>query len=93
MTLDGRPLAPAELEATIAQAMAKANVAGLSVAILNDGQIAYTHAFGYRDRAVRVAFDTETVTGAASLSKTVPTPARRCPTAWAGSPKATAARA
>jgi CubicO group peptidase (beta-lactamase class C family) len=70
-TLDGKPLSPADLEATIAQTMAKANVAGLSVAILNDGQIAYTHAFGYRDRAVRVAFDTETVTGAASLSKTV----------------------
>ena len=51
--------------------MQKANVAGLSVAILNDGHIAYTHAFGFRDKAAGIPFDTETVTGAASLSKTV----------------------
>lgn len=70
-TLDGKAVPVSELEASVEQAMEKANVAGLSVAILNDGQIAYTHAFGYRDKAVRVAFDTETVTGAASLSKTV----------------------
>jgi CubicO group peptidase (beta-lactamase class C family) len=61
----------AELEASIEGAMQKANVAGLSVAIINDGHIAYTHAFGYRDKAAGIPFDTETVTGAASLSKTV----------------------
>ena len=70
-TLDGKPLPRAELEALIEQAMEKANVAGLSVAIINDGQIAYTHAFGYRDKAAGSLFDTQTVTGAASLSKTV----------------------
>jgi len=70
-TLDGSPVSPAELEAAIEEAMQKANVAGLSVAIINDGQIAYTHAFGFRDKAAGIPFDTETVTGAASLSKTV----------------------
>ena len=70
-TLDGEPVSLAELEAAIEGAMQKANVAGLSVAIINDGQIAYTHAFGFRDKAAGIPFDTETVTGAASLSKTV----------------------
>ena len=69
-TLDGK-IPVDELEAVIAQAVEKANVAGLSVAIINDGQIAYTHAFGYRDKAAGSLFDTQTVTGAASLSKTV----------------------
>jgi len=70
-TLDGKPVPPAELEALIETTMEKANVAGLSVAIINDGQIAYTHAFGSRDKAAGIPFNTETVTGAASLSKTV----------------------
>jgi len=70
-TLGGGTIAVDELEATIFQIMAKANVAGLSVAVINDGQIAYTHAFGNRDKAAGSPFDTQTVTGAASLSKTV----------------------
>ena len=70
-TLDGEPVSPAELEAAIEEAMQKANVAGLSVAIINDGHIAYTHAFGFRDKSAGIPFDTETATGAASLSKTV----------------------
>jgi len=77
-TLGGMPVSPAELEAFIEQSMAKASIAGLSVAItesrhfgINDGQIAYTHAFGYRDKAAGIPFEAETVTGAASLSKTI----------------------
>lgn len=69
--LDGTPVSTAEMEAAIEQAMAKANVAGLSVAIINNNRIAYTHAFGYRDKAGGTPFDTQTVTGAAPLSKTV----------------------
>src|SRR5512136_401511 len=70
-TLDGGTIAVDELEAAVSQTMENANVAGLSVAIINDGKIAYTGAFGYRDKGARVALDTQTVTGAASLSKTV----------------------
>lgn len=69
--LDGTRVSPVELEASIEQTMAKANVAGLSVAIINDNRIATTYAFGYRDEAAGIPFDTQTVTGAASLSKTV----------------------
>jgi len=54
VTLDGTPVSIPELEASIEQAMQKANVAGLSVAILNDSQIAYTHAFGFRDKAAGI---------------------------------------
>ena len=42
----GGPFRLPNWKASIEQAMAKANVAGLSVAIINDGRIAYTHAFG-----------------------------------------------
>jgi len=69
--LDGGTVPVNELEAAIGQAVEKANVAGLSVAILNDGHIAYTRAFGSRDKAAGIPFDEKTVTGAASLSKTV----------------------
>jgi len=60
-----------ELDAAIGQAMVKASVAGMSVAILNDGQIAYTRVYNFRDKATGIPFDEKTVTGAASLSKTV----------------------
>jgi CubicO group peptidase (beta-lactamase class C family) len=70
-TLDGKRVSLPELEASIEQAMEKANVAGLSVAIISDDQIAYTHGFGFRDNAAGIPFEAGTVTGAASLSKTV----------------------
>jgi CubicO group peptidase (beta-lactamase class C family) len=70
-TLDGDTVPVDRLEAAIRHAMAKANVAGLSVAIINDGRIAYVRGFGFRDRAAGIPFDEQTVTGAASLSKTV----------------------
>ena len=68
-TLDGGTVPVDELEAVIRQAMEKANVAGLSVAIINDGRIVYTHAFGYRDKAAGIPFDTEMVTSATSLQQ------------------------
>jgi CubicO group peptidase (beta-lactamase class C family) len=71
VALGGKNIGLAEMEASVQQAMAKANVAGLSVAIINDRQIAYVHAFGYRDQARGIPFTTQTVTAAASLSKTV----------------------
>jgi CubicO group peptidase (beta-lactamase class C family) len=46
--LDGTSASPGELEASIEEAMEKANVKGLSLTIINDNQIAYPHAFGYR---------------------------------------------
>jgi CubicO group peptidase (beta-lactamase class C family)/pimeloyl-ACP methyl ester carboxylesterase len=69
-TLGGKAVSNAELEATIARAMEKADVAGLSCAILNDGQVVYQKAFGYRDKRAGTLNDEETVFNAASFSKT-----------------------
>jgi CubicO group peptidase (beta-lactamase class C family) len=71
VALDGKPIGLADMEASVQQAMAEASVTGLSVVILNDREIAYVHSFGYRDQARRIPFTTQTVTAAASLSKTV----------------------
>jgi CubicO group peptidase (beta-lactamase class C family)/pimeloyl-ACP methyl ester carboxylesterase len=69
-TLGGEAVSPAELEATIERAMDKADVAGLSCAILNGGQVVYQKAFGYRDKRAGTLNDVETVFNAASFSKT-----------------------
>lgn len=69
-TLDGKPVSPTELEAFIEQTMAKAEVAGLSCAIINDAQIVYQKAFGFRDQRAGTRNDEQTVFNAASFSKT-----------------------
>jgi CubicO group peptidase (beta-lactamase class C family) len=69
--LDGRSVPTAELQAFIEQTMEKANVAGLSCAIINDGRVVYRKAFGHRDKSTGARNNEETVFAAASLSKTV----------------------
>jgi CubicO group peptidase (beta-lactamase class C family) len=69
--IDGETIATSELEAFIEQTMAKANVAGMSVAILNDSQLVYQKAFGYRDRSDGKRNDVQTVFSGASFSKPV----------------------
>jgi len=70
-TLDGKSISAAELEASIEQIMDNANVAGLSCAILNDSQIVYQKAFGYRNKSDGTRNDEQTLFSAASFSKTV----------------------
>src|SRR5512137_2123118 len=50
--LDGGSISTSELEAFIEQTMQKANVTGLSVAILNDSQLVYQKAFGYKNKEI-----------------------------------------
>jgi len=69
--LDGDPIEIAAMESEIFEWMRKAGVPGLSVAILNDSQVAYTHAFGVKNAKTGEPLDTETVFNAASFSKTV----------------------
>ncbi|HUT21401.1 MAG TPA: serine hydrolase, partial [Anaerolineae bacterium] len=69
-TLGGKAVSPAELEAFIERTMEKADVAGLSCVILNDGQVVYQKAFGYRDKRAGTLNDEETIFNAASFSKT-----------------------
>lgn len=70
-TLDGKSISTVELEALIEQTMEKADVAGLSCAILNDSQIVYQKAFGYRNKSDGTLNDEQTLFSAASFSKTV----------------------
>jgi CubicO group peptidase (beta-lactamase class C family) len=69
--LDGSSVPTAELEAFVEQTMGKADVAGLSCAIINDGRVVYRKAFGVRDKSTGTRNDEETVFGAASFSKPV----------------------
>ncbi len=69
--LDGSSLSTAELEAFVEQIMEKADVTGLSCAILNDSQIVYQKAFGYKNKSDGTRNDEQTLFSAASFSKTV----------------------
>jgi len=70
-TLDGKSISTIELEVFIEQIMEKANVAGLSCAILNDSQIVYQKAFGYKNKNDGSRNDEQTLFSAASFSKPV----------------------
>ena len=70
-TIDGASITTDELEVFIEQIMQKANVAGLSLAIINDSQVVYQKAFGYKNQDEGSLNDEQTVFSAASFSKTV----------------------
>jgi CubicO group peptidase (beta-lactamase class C family) len=70
-SLTGEAIAIPEMEAAIGEAMAKAGVAGLSMAIINDDQVVYRRAFGAKDSETGAPNDEETIFGAASFSKPV----------------------
>jgi len=67
--VDGRSVPTAELEASIEQLMEKADVTGLSCAIINEGRVVYRKAFGDRNKSTGARNDEETVFAAASFSK------------------------
>jgi CubicO group peptidase (beta-lactamase class C family) len=46
-TLDGRVLTPAQIERSVQALMDSADVAGLALALLNDGKVVYRRAFGF----------------------------------------------
>ncbi len=69
--LDGTSVSTAELEAFIEQTMKKADVPGLSLAILNDSQVVYEKAFGYKNKSDGTLNDEQTLFSAASFSKPV----------------------
>jgi serine-type D-Ala-D-Ala carboxypeptidase/endopeptidase len=70
-TLNGGTISTSELNAFIKQSMEKAGVAGLSCTILNDSQIVYQKAFGYRNKEEGTRNDEKTHFLAASFSKAV----------------------
>jgi CubicO group peptidase (beta-lactamase class C family) len=67
--LDGRAIAPAEIDATAARLMKAADVPGLSLALFNGGKIVYLNAYGVRDQEKNLPLDVNSVMTGASLSK------------------------
>jgi CubicO group peptidase (beta-lactamase class C family) len=70
-THEGEPVSIPELEAFISQTMKEGGVTGLSCAILNDSEIVYRKAFGFKDAKAGTKNDEETIFAAASFSKPV----------------------
>ena len=69
--VDGTDVSADEMERYIAAVMDSAGVTGLQMAIINEGELAYTHEFGLKSGAAGLAPDSETVFAGCSLSKPV----------------------
>jgi CubicO group peptidase (beta-lactamase class C family) len=67
--LDGSKIAPAEIDATVTRLMRAAEVTGVSVAILNDGKIAYLKSYGVADKEKSRPLTEDSVMTAASFTK------------------------
>jgi CubicO group peptidase (beta-lactamase class C family) len=69
--LDGGAVSTVELETFIAETMEKADVTGMSCAIINDAEVVYQKAFGLKDAKAGTQNDEGTIFAAASFSKPV----------------------
>ena len=69
--LDGNSISTVQLEAFVEQVMEKAEVAGLTLAVINNSQIVYQKAFGYMNKSEGTINDEQTLFSAASFSKPV----------------------
>jgi len=67
--LDGSTIRPGDVDATVTQLMKAAEVTGVAIAILNDGQIVYSKAYGFRDKEANKPLTVDSVMSAASFSK------------------------
>ena len=68
---DDRPVATERIEAEARRMMAAANVQGLAMAVIDDGQVALVRAWGYRNVAANLPLQTDTIMYGASLTKFV----------------------
>jgi len=67
--LDGSKITPAEIDATVARLMHAGEVTGVSVAILNDGKVAYLKTYGVRDKEKNLPLTENSVMTGASFTK------------------------
>jgi CubicO group peptidase (beta-lactamase class C family) len=67
--LDGSALTPREVDATVTQLMAAAEVTGVGIAIFNKGKVAYLKTYGLRDKEKSLPLTPDSVMTAASLTK------------------------
>lgn len=69
--VDGVRIPVFEAEAMARRTLAENHVTGAQIALLNDGKIVWTAAFGLRDREHDLPMNPETTTWAASITKSV----------------------
>ena len=67
--LDGSTIATSEIDATVSRLMKAAEVTGLSIAILNDGKIAYLKSYGVRDKEKGLPLTGDSIMTGASFTK------------------------
>ena len=67
--LDGSSISPAEIDQTMARLTNAAEVTGAAIAILNDGKVVYTHAYGFRDKEKNLPLSSDSVMSGASFNK------------------------
>ncbi len=67
--LDGSRIPAEEIDRAVTGLMSAAKVTGLAVALLNDGEIVYRKAFGWKDAEQRLPLTEETVMYGASFTK------------------------
>ena len=67
--LDHSTISATEIEGTVTRLMKAAEVTGVGIAIINDGEIAYLKAYGFRDKGKYLPLTPDSVMSAASFSK------------------------
>jgi len=69
--LDGSTITPAHADKIAASELTRDHVTGAQLAILNNGHVVWTYAFGFRDVEHQLPMTTDTDMGAASITKPV----------------------
>src|SRR5579871_1391206 len=67
--LDNSTIAAADVDAIVERVRSAARVPGVAIAVFDQGEVAYEHAYGLRDTEANLPFTTDTVMIAASLTK------------------------
>lgn len=66
---DGRALSPDRIDTEVESLMARARTPGLGLALIENGQVVYVHAYGVRDISTGAPLGRDTVMYGASLTK------------------------
>jgi CubicO group peptidase (beta-lactamase class C family) len=69
--LDGSKISVADADAFARKTLADAHVTGAEIAVLNDGKLVWSGAYGLRREDPQLPMDKETTTWAASITKSV----------------------
>jgi len=67
--IDGSSISTTEIDQTVKRLMKSAEVTGAAIAVLNDGKVVYTRAYGFRDKEKNLPLTTDSVMSGASLTK------------------------